>query len=184
MPDYPEEWAKTVVLKNGAEVFSRPELKTDTEMLWAMFSTLSQESLDYLVHPFTRERIEGWTSNIDYDKNLPILAVLREGGRERIVGTASLSFHSQEAVRHKAELGITVHDDVQNQGLGVHMIRHLLELARKKNLKKVYLRVHTENSRALHVYEKCGFRIEAKLEKEDYVNGQYRDDYRMAIFLW
>ena len=63
------------------------------------------------------------------------------------------------------------------------MVKHLLEIAQEKGLKKIYLRVDTENGRAIHVYEKCGFKIEAKLEKEDYVNGQFRDDYRMAIFL-
>ena len=78
---------------------------------------------------------------------------------------------------------MTVHDDYHNQGLGTVMVQHLLAIALKKGLKKVYLRVDTENSRAIHVYEKCGFRIEAKLEKEDYVDGQFRDDYKMAIFL-
>ena len=183
MSDYPKEWTKKVVLSNGVEVFLRPELSSDTEMLWEMFSTLSKESLENLVHPFTRERIESWTSNIDYNKNLPILALIQEGGRERIIGSASLSFNSQEAVRHKAELGITIHDDYQNQGLGTLVIKHLLEIAQKKGLKKIYLRVHTENSRAIHVYKKCMFKIEAKLEKEDYVGGLFKDDYRMAIFL-
>jgi N-acetylglutamate synthase-like GNAT family acetyltransferase len=50
----------------------------------------------------------------------------------------SLSFHSLEAIRHKAELGVTVHDDYQSQGLGTTMIKHLLEIAQQKGLKKVY----------------------------------------------
>jgi|GEM_PF-440404 len=182
MSNYPNEWTKKIVLKSGVEVFLRPEHSNDTEMLWDMFSTLSKESLQYLVHPFTRERIESWTENIDYAKNLPILALIQETGKERIIGSASLSFHSQEGVRHKAGLGLTVHDDYQDQGLGTSMIKHLLEIARKKGLKKIYLRVDTKNDKAIHVYEKCGFKIEAKLEKEDYVNGQFRDDYRMATF--
>ena len=183
MPSYPSGWTKNAVLKSGVEVFLRPELPDDTEMLWEMFSTLSKESMEYLIHPFTRERIEGWTSNIDYSKHLPILALIQEHSKERIVGTASLSFHSRESNRHKAELGITVHDDYQGQGLGTIMVKHLLEIAQEKRLKKIYLRVDTKNSRAIYVYEKCGFKIEAKLEKEDYVNGRFKDDYRMAFFL-
>jgi len=183
MSNYPSGWTKNIVLKNGVEVFLRPELSSDTEMLWEMFSTLSKESLEFLIHPFTRERIKSWTNDIDYNKHLPILALIQEDRKERIIGSASLSFHSKESVRHKAELGMTVHDDYQNQGLGTIMIMHLLEIAHEKRLKKIYLRVDTKNGRAIHVYEKCGFRIEAKLEKEDYVNGHFRDDYRMAIFL-
>ncbi len=183
MAKYPREWTKQVVLKSGTEVFLRPEQADDTDMLWQMFSTLSKESLGYLIHPFTRERIEGWTSNIDYSKHLPILALIQEDDRKRIIATASLSFHSRESNKHKAELGITVHDDYQNQGLGTIMVMHLLEIAQASKLKKIYLRVDTNNSRAIHVYEKCGFIKEAKLEKEDYVDGRFRDDYRMAKFL-
>lgn len=183
MPDYPEEWTKTITLNNGLKVFLRPEILTDTEMLWEMFSTLSKESLAFLVHPFPRERIEGWTSNIDYSKNLTILASIEENRKERVIGSSSLKFHSQKSTRHKAVLGITVHDDYQNQGLGTLMVKHLIGISLKMGLKKIYLRVDTENSKAIRVYEKCGFKIEAKLEKEDYVDGKFRDDYRMAIFL-
>jgi putative acetyltransferase len=180
---HPKEWEKRIVLKSGRHVLLRPELSTDTEMLWEMFSTLSKASLDNLVEPFTRERVEGWTSNIDYDKALPILALVKEENRRRVIGSASLVFHLTEANRHKAELGITVHDDYQNLGLGTIMVNHLLDIARKKGLMKVYLLVKTTNSRAIHVYEKCGFKIEAMLEKEHSLEGQLEDDYRMAIFL-
>lgn len=180
---FPEKWEKEILLKNGKKVVLRPELPTDTEMLWEMFSTLSKASLDNSVEPFTRERIEGWTSNIDYDKDLPVLAIVEEEKKARIIGSASLSFYSTEANRHKAELGITIHDDYQNMGLGTIMIDHLLDIARKKGLKKVFLLVNATNSGAIHVYEKCGFRIEAKLEKEHSREGKLEDDYRMALFL-
>jgi RimJ/RimL family protein N-acetyltransferase len=182
MSEYPKEWKKNVILKNGQQVFLRPQLSTDTEMLWDTFSTLSEETLSNLVLPLTRERIESWTNHIDYDKNLPILALIKEDGKQRIIGSASLSFNSAEALRHKAELGITVHDDYQNMGLGTAMINHLLDIAQKKGLKKVHLCVNTDNARAIHVYEKCGFQIEARLRKEHYRNEKFGDDYRMAIF--
>jgi len=180
---YPKEWEETVTLKNGQLVFLRPELSTDTEMLWEMFSTLSDATLSNLVLPFTRERIERWTSNIDYEKDLPILALIKEEGKQRIIGSASLSFNSAEAFKHKAELGVTVHDNYQNMGLGTAMVYHLLDIVRKKRLKKVFLLVNTGNTRAIHIYERCGFRTEAELIKEHYRNGQLGDDYRMAIFL-
>lgn len=183
MSNYPEEWEKKVTLKNGAEVFLRPEISTDTDMLWEMFSTLSKASLDNMIPPFTRERIESWTSNIDYNRQLPILALVREGEKDRTIGSASLSFYTQEIYRHSMGLGITVHDHYQNLGLGTAMIYHLLDIARRKGLKKVHIRVNTDNRRAIHVYEKCGFKIEAKLEKERFQGGQFRDEYRMAVFL-
>jgi len=183
MLSYPKEWEKRVKLKNGLEVFLRPELSEDTDLLWEMFSTLSKSSLDNLIPPFTRERIESWTREIDYSKNLPILALIREGERERIIGSATLSFHTQEIYLHKGDVGIAVHDDYQNLGLGTAMVKHLLEIAKAKPLKKVSLRVKADNNRAIHVYERCGFKIEAKLEKERFQEGQFKDKYLMAIFL-
>ncbi|MCK4933402.1 GNAT family N-acetyltransferase [Candidatus Bathyarchaeota archaeon] len=182
MSDYPRECEKEVVLRNGLQVSLRPELSADTDMLWEMFSTLSDESLSNLVLPFSRERIESWTGNIDYDKNLPILALISEYGRQRIIGTASLSFGQSESLKHKAELGVTVHDDFQNLGLGIILVDHLLDIAQRMGLKKVYLLVNTDNARAIHVYDKCGFQIEAELKKEHYYKGKFGDDYRMAIF--
>jgi len=181
--EYPNEWEIVFTAKNGKKVDFRPKQSGDTEMLWKMFSTLSEKSLSNLVPPFTRERIESWTSNINYDEVLTIVAVIKEKNEQRIVGSASLKFNPQETSKHKAEFSITVHDDCQNMGLGTAMLKHLLDIARKKKLRKVWLLVSTDNDRAVHVYKKAGFEIEGKLCKERFVKGKYRDEYRMAIFL-
>lgn len=78
-----------------------------------------------------------------------------------------------------------MHDDYQNLGLGTTMTRHLIEIARAKGLKKISLTVVTENRRAIRVYEKCGFKVEGRLEKDhyNYVTGDYGDDYIMALLL-
>lgn len=183
MSQYPKEFEKSIMLVDGTRVFLRPELSTDTEMLWQMFSTLSHDSLRYLVLPFPRERVEKWTSSINYDKALPILAVVKEPDETRVVASASLVFNEADAVRHKADFGITVHDDFQNKGLGTALTKYVIEIARKKKLKKVSLTVITENKRAIHVYEKCGFKIEAKLKRENLIDGKLYDDYIMSIFL-
>lgn len=180
---YPKKWEKELTLKSGAKVSLRPELPTDTEMLWRMFSTLAEASLSNLVPPFTRERVEGWTRNIDYDKVLTMVSVVGKGGRDHIIGSASLSFNPQEIYKHKAELGIAVHDDYQNMGVGTAMMRHLLHIAKMKKIIKVYLHVNTDNKRAIHVYKKLGFKIEGRLRKERCDDGQFGDEYRMAIFV-
>jgi RimJ/RimL family protein N-acetyltransferase len=152
-------------------------------MLWQMFSTLSERNLRFLVNPFPRERVERWTSNINYAKALPILAIVEEAGSLRVVGVASLEFHETVAERHKAEFGITVHDSYQNRGLGTALTRHMLAIARRKGLRKVTLNVLTINKKAIRMYEKCGFKIEAKLRKESFIKGRYYDDYVMSILL-
>jgi putative acetyltransferase len=144
---------------------------------------MSDQSLSNLIPPFTRERIESWTSNINHDEVLTIVAVTEEKNGQQIVASASLKFNPQETSKHKAELSIAVHDEYQNMGLGTAMVKHLLGIARAKRLKKVLLLVNTDNDRAVHVYKKAGFEIEGKLCKERFINGKYRDEYRMAVFL-
>jgi RimJ/RimL family protein N-acetyltransferase len=132
--NYPREWEAVVTPKSGERVDLRPEQSGDTEMLWKMFSTRSERSLSNLAPPFTRERIERWTNNIDYDKILTIVAVVEKKGEQRIVGSASLSFNQREISRHTAELGIAVHDDFQSRGIGTALLKHLLGIARMKKL--------------------------------------------------
>jgi ribosomal protein S18 acetylase RimI-like enzyme len=138
-----------------------------------MFSTLSEKTVSNLVPPFARERIDSWTGKIDYDETLAVVAVVEEKNTQRIVDSASLKYNSQEVFKHKAELGISVHDDYQNLGIGTALLNHLLAIAKMKKLKKVWLIVNTENDRAVHLYEKAGFEIERTLCKEMYFNGRY-----------
>lgn len=181
--EYPSYWRKQFTTKNGRKVLFRPVQSSDTEMLWRMFSTLSEKTLSNLIPPFTRERVEGWTSNIDYDKVLTILAVAQEKKEEKIVASASLKFNPQKILKHKAELAIAVHDNYQNIGIGSALIEHLLKIARKRMLIKVWLNVRAANEPAIRVYRKVGFELEAKLCKECCINGEFEDEYRMAIFL-
>jgi hypothetical protein len=89
--DYPSEWETEFTLKNGKRVSLRPTQSGDTEMLWRMFSMLSEKSLSNLASPFTRERVEGWTSDIDYDRVLTIVAVIDERSKGRIVAAVVIT---------------------------------------------------------------------------------------------
>ena len=82
---YLVEWETVFTAKNGETLHFRPEKSSDTEMLWVMFSTLSEAAVSNLIPPFTRERIEGWTSNIDYNDVLAIVAVIEKENWQLIV---------------------------------------------------------------------------------------------------
>ena len=92
--DYPRGWKTEFTTNNGLKVVFRPEQPTDTEMLWTMFSTLSKKSASNLLPPFSRELIESWTSEINYNEVLAIVAVLTENDNKRIIGSTSLRFNS------------------------------------------------------------------------------------------
>jgi len=49
---------------------------------------------------------------------------------------------------------LCIFEPYQNQGFGTEVVKELIE---KYDLKNLW--VNADNSRAIHVYEKCGFRI-------------------------
>ena len=172
-------------LRDDEEVTLRPEVASDLEPVWGMFTSLSEESLQFLPVQFTRERVEGWFKEIDYDKVLPILAVVDAEGGDRVVASATLGFSSMEHNRHVATFGITVCDEYQNRGLGTALTRYMADIARARGLKKVTLEVVADNLRAINVYERCGFVVEGRLRMGhwNYIRGGFYDDLVMGLLL-
>lgn len=176
---------KKVELKDGTEITLRPEIDSDLEPTWEMFSSLSDETLSYLPQGFTRERVEGWFKEINYDKALPILGFVDTEEGSRMVASATLVFQEEEIYIHKATFGISVHDDYQNKGLGYILTEYMLEIAESRGLKKVELTVVTHNSRAIHLYEKFGFEKEGlvRLDHWNTTLRQYGESYNMGKIL-
>ena len=63
------------------------------------------------------------------------------------------------------ELGIAVTAKKQNMGFGTEAVSALLTYGfGVLGLKRIFLKANPENSRAIHVYERCGFRIYDRTE--------------------
>ena len=57
------------------------------------------------------------------------------------------------------ELGIAITAKMQNTGFGTEAVMALTEYAiNKLGMRRVFLRTSPQNSRAIHVYQKCGFK--------------------------
>jgi RimJ/RimL family protein N-acetyltransferase len=176
---------KTVTLNDGTVVTLRPSQVDDLEPVWEMFSTLSDETLEFLPIPFNRERVEGWFKDIDYTKVLPILGIIDEENETRIIASSTLGFHSLELYSHRAEFGITVHDDYHSRGLGTILTGYMIDIARERGIRKVDLLVVAHNARAIRVYEKLGFEVEGRFRMNHFnaVLNEYCDEYRMGLVL-
>jgi RimJ/RimL family protein N-acetyltransferase len=90
-----------------------------------------------------------------------------------------------ELYRHRAEFGITVHDDYQGRGLGTILTRYMIDIARERGLKKIDLMVVAHNERAINVYKGQGFEVEGHLRMNHFnkVLNKYCDEYRMGLLL-
>ncbi|MCI0438437.1 MAG: GNAT family N-acetyltransferase [Chloroflexi bacterium] len=98
----------------------------------------------------------------------------------RVVGNIDLT-RRRNRLSHVGHLGMSVHDDFQNQGIGTALMRAILDIADNwLNIKRVELDVFTDNARAIHLYEKFGFVIEGTLKALAFRDGEYVDAYHMA----
>ena len=171
---------KEIKSKTGHRITFRPEERIDLEGIWALYSSLSDESKKSLP-PFDRELIERWSENLHQYTFPPILAtVMTSMNGERIIGRAVLTHNDRPSVRHRAEFGIAVHDDYQNQGIGTELTKFMLDIAERHGLVKVTLEVFSENNKAIHVYEKCGFIKEGLLTNHYFFRERFYDIVLMS----
>jgi RimJ/RimL family protein N-acetyltransferase len=82
--------------------------------------------------------------------------------------------------RHAATVAIGVRRSHWGQGIGSALLREALRWAPTAGLSRIELSVIVENTRAIALYEKVGFRVEATRKRAYVINGRPVDDYLMA----
>lgn len=100
---------------------------------------------------------------------------------ERVVGSGILTHYANPRMAHAAKLGLMVHRDYWNQGIGTRLVSALLDIADNwLGLKRVELGVFRENSAGIHLYEKFGFEREGVKRQAAYGGGHWQDEIIMA----
>ena len=104
-----------------------------------------------------------------------------ETGEELVIGSAGLSLSASPRMRHVGNVGIMVHRDYQNIGVGRALMNALLDLADNWfKLVRVELTVYEDNERAIHLYESLGFEREGLRRKTAVRNGEYVNEWMMG----
>lgn len=86
-------------------------------------------------------------------------------------------------IHRRAEFQIIIAPAHQGKGYATAATRLAMDYAfTVLNLYKLYLIVDCANLRAVNVYAKLGFTEEGRLREEFFVDGEYRDVLRMAMF--
>ena len=106
---------------------------------------------------------------------------MKDGDAWRVIGNSS--FFDFDWVARSAEVGIMLGDKtIWNQGYGTEvmtlLLRHGFETL---NLNRVFLRVYSENKRAIRTYEKAGFVHEGRMRQAVYKRGTYNDVLFMSV---
>ncbi|RYG72088.1 GNAT family N-acetyltransferase [Lentibacillus lipolyticus] len=100
---------------------------------------------------------------------------------EKRIGFIGL-FRIQQRHRN-AEFAIMIDPEHQGNGYAEPATRLAMDYAFKTlNLHKLYLHADKINEKAIHIYEKVGFRTEGELREHVYVNGEYHNLITMSVF--
>lgn len=162
---YPEEYVKTVFLRNGRQVVLRPIRPEDEPLEAKMIDYLSSQTLYFrflgFIPKVTHDMLSRFTQ-IDYDREMAIIAELTDDDtkEKQMIGVVRIV---ADAWKENAEYAITVADDWQNKGLGRILTEYILDIARQKGIRKVYASVLASNRSMLALFRRLGFRM----EKED-----------------
>ncbi len=156
---YMEEFETYKTTRSGLEVLLRPVKISDEPLLKDFFYSLSDKSM-YLRfftprHDMPHERLQELIS-VDYTKGLVIVAVVKQGESEKILGLGQYIINE---TGYSAELSFAARDDYQNRGIITVILSHLISLAQRSGLLYFVGSVLMENKAMLHVLRKFGFRL-------------------------
>ena len=166
----------------GQRTFLRPAEREDipTFLEWLADAEVSEGLATRA--PWSRVAEEAWFDELQKAQNKTIWHfVICLRGSERPIGFCAL--HDIDPVNGSTELGIGIGEPTEwDKGLGTEAMDILLDFGfGELRLHRVFLHVFDFNERAIHVYERVGFRHEGTKREAYYRHGRHHDMHVMGI---
>jgi len=159
---YPAEYEFHDRLKDGREIMIRPIRPEDEALHYKLFKSLSRQSNYFRFFSFrrnlTHEQAARFTQ-IDYDREMAIIALLKEEKQERSIGVNRLTYQARS---DQHEFAIVVADEFQGTGVGSILMQRLLEIARDRQVKQIIGIVLAENLKMINFCRAFGFRVKSQ----------------------
>lgn len=169
-------------LKNGKKMCIRKAEAGDASHIVRMSIQMGGES-DYFTYGeddfyFTEEQQKNFINSImDKDNYLYIVGIV-DG---KIAGTLSYLSSGRRRIMHRGEIGIGILKEYWGIGIGSQLMDYFFKWVNTKSVvKKVDLEVREDNTRAINLYLKYGFKIEGRISRGMLVDGKYYDLYYMG----
>jgi len=161
---YPTRYIMPWKMTDGTEVLLRPIRPEDEPLIRELLATVSEATLRgrFLssVTSITHDMLVRLT-NIDYDREIAIIAELTQGDERRIIGAGRLT---GEAQRGTGEFAVMVHDEFQGRGLGSKLMDIIIGIAQEKGFTDIKGYIDSTNRRMLSVVSTLGFITEETCE--------------------
>jgi acetyltransferase len=164
---YPEEYEAHETVKGNIPVFIRPIKPEDAPVYVELFKILSPTSIYYRFFTPMRElrpEMLARFTQIDYDREIALVAVEESTGNERMLGVARIIGDPDS--KH-GEFAVLVGDPWHGRGIGALLLQKCLDIAKDRGFETIMGLVLKENRNMLALGKKLGFEIE-KHEGEEY----------------
>jgi len=100
----------------------------------------------------------------------------------RLVGILNFEGGARPRTRHTGELGTSVLRKYWGVGVASALINSLLDWSSRGGIiRKINLRVRSDNLRAINLYKRKGFSVEGTLTKQMFIGGLYYDNLWMGL---
>ncbi len=169
--------------KNGFKVTLRAPAWSDLDALLSLINSLVKEGAEIGRDTEISKNDEmDWLAKtlVNIEKNEVFLIVAETAGKV----VASSSFRPRTGYsEHVADFGIVVKRGYRDIGVGEGMIQGIFEEARRRGVEMLTLTCFASNKRAVHVYEKAGFKEVGRVPKAFFKDGSYVDQIVMVKML-
>jgi acetyltransferase len=161
---YPVELETSITLRDGSRLRVRPIRPEDAAAERAFVAGLSEESryfrFMYHLHELTPQMLARFTQ-VDYDRELALVALQDEGGAEKIVAVARYVANPD---RESAEFAVVVADLCQGKGLGRALMHKLILSARRRGFRRLVGVILGVNGSMLKLVRALGFALRVDTE--------------------
>jgi GNAT superfamily N-acetyltransferase len=153
--DLLEQFPKEIALKDRSNCVIRPLESADEESFYTFFQAIPEPERMFIKHRVAdRAVIRDWCQNIDYGRNLALLAFSSSG---QIIGDATLHQQLGGWRRHIGRVSVLVHPGFRGQGLARTLINELSEIASQAGLSKIEAEFIGEQTTGIRLFEMLGF---------------------------
>ena len=156
---YPFQYEARERTIDGDEFFIRPIRPSDASLLIAHFNSLSPRSVYMRFFSPVKQLSQAMLvrlTQIDYDREVALVALIREGEEQKMVGVARVIF---EPNGKRGEFSVAVADQWQGKGMGASLLKRCLVYSADKGLEKVWGIVITENRQMVKLGKRLGFSV-------------------------
>ena len=174
---------KEILLSNGEKAIITLATVSDAKELLKYINLISTES-DFLTFgagefSMTLEEEERFIEDCANQKNALILVAK---ARNKIIGNLNFSAGKRPRIAHQGEFGISIAKAYWGMGIASSLLEYLIDWAYNTEIiKKINLKVRSDNQSAIQLYKKFGFKEEGLITRDYLIKNKFYDSIAMGL---